>query len=66
MAETSIEWTDATWKSGCGLHHPLAGLYKLLRDADGGRTRSHVRAEICRPNPQEWRSISSDRKNQVG
>jgi len=32
---------------GCGLHHPLARLYKLLRDADGGKTRSHVRAEYA-------------------
>ena len=36
MADTSIEWTDATWNpvAGCTVISP--GLHELLRDADGG------------------------------
>ena len=35
MAETSIEWTDATWNPVAGMHSDLTWLYELLRHANG-------------------------------
>jgi protein gp37 len=52
MAETSIEWTDATWNpvAGCSSY---GRLHELLRHADGGQARGDGHREIPRPHPEK-------------
>jgi hypothetical protein len=48
MAETSIEWTDATWNPGRGLHRSDRRLHELLRHADGRPARCYGSRQISR------------------
>ena len=46
MADTTIEWTDATWNPVAGCPHHHARLHQLLRDADGRAARGDGRREV--------------------
>ena len=65
MADTSIEWTDATWNpvAGCTVH--LSRLHELLRDADGGPAGCDGREEISRADPQERQASGLDWQGQA-
>ena len=66
MAETWIEWTDATWNPVAGCTVLTAGCTNCYAMRMAARLEAMGTPEVPRPHPEKWETGGLDRQNSSG